>query len=280
MVQRRQAPGFRDDPLSTAPPATGDVITDLRIPRSPEAIAESNRLENERLAAAARLRNIDAKAQGMPLIPDSPSGSRDILDFANENPIYLPPGFSEQRNLPEYEGLKEAKLPPYWRQFIASGKRGGNPSEVAQRAFDAGLIAEPTADAYFEALRGGISGRQQYRVQFKQREQALAAEEKRVVDFEKTQDKLARKRKEPATPVAFEDIVPGDQMTIDGEPAVVRNVEYNEDGYLTNVVIEDGQRFGSCNSTRRAAAACSWTSFSPPPAAMSPPMSSPPMTQG
>ena len=243
-VRAPLVPSFRDDPLTTAPPATGDVITDLRIPRSPEAIAESNRIENERLAAAARLRNIDAKARGMPLIPDSPSGSRDILDFANENPIYLPPGFSEQRNLPEYEGLKEAKLPPYWRQFIASGKRGGNPSEVAQRAFDAGLIAEPTADAYFEALRGGISGRQQYRVQFKQREQALAAEEKRVVDFEKTQDKLARKRKEPATPVSFEDIVPGDQMTIDGEPAVVRNVEYNEDGYLTNVVIEDGKRFG------------------------------------
>jgi hypothetical protein len=33
-------------------------------------------------------------------------------------------------------------------------------------------------------------------------------------------------------------------MTIDGEKAVVKNVEYNEDGYLTNVVIEDGKRFG------------------------------------
>jgi hypothetical protein len=33
-------------------------------------------------------------------------------------------------------------------------------------------------------------------------------------------------------------------MTIDGEQAVVKHIEYTEDGYLTNVVIEDGKRFG------------------------------------
>ena len=142
----------------------GDALTDLRIPRSPEAIAESQRIEAERQQKIATMRMLDARAQGMPLIPDSPSGSYDILDFANENPIYLPPGFSEQRNLPEYEKLKEAKLPPYWRQFVASSKSGGNPSDVAQRAFDAGFIDAPTADAYLEAVRGGIEGRQQYRV--------------------------------------------------------------------------------------------------------------------
>ena len=233
---------FQESSINEEPIMEGDALTDLRIPRSPEAIAESQRIEAERQQKIATMRMLDARAQGMPLIPDSPSGSRDILDFANENPIYLPPGFSEQRNLPEYEKLKEAKLPPYWRQFVASSKRGGNPSDVAQRAFDAGFIDAPTADAYLEAVRGGIEGRQQYRVQFAQRDKALQQEEERVVNFEQSQNKLARKRSTER--VDFEDIRKGDAMTIDGEPAVVRNIEYDQDGYLTNVVIEDGKRFG------------------------------------
>lgn len=233
---------MRETSLNEEPVMEGDVITDLRIPRSPEALAESQRIENDRLVQEAKLRAQDAKARGMPMIADNPNGSRDILDWANENPIYLPPGFSTDRKLPEYEALGRNPLPSYWRQFVASGKQGGNPDTIAQRAYDAGLIAEPTADAYVNALQEGIAGRQQYRVQFAERDKALAQEEKRVVDFEKTQGKLAKKP--AAQEVTFEDVVPGDRMTIDGEPAVVRNVEYNEDGYLTNVVIEDGKRFG------------------------------------
>jgi hypothetical protein len=241
-VPDRAAP-FRDQPLNQGvPEMAGDVVTDLRIPRSPEAIAESQRIEQERQTKVAEMRMLDARATGMPVIADSPTGSRDILDFANENPIYLPPGFSEDRKLPEYEALGRNPLPPYWRQFVASGKQGGNPDSIAQRAFDAGMIAEPTADAYIEALQEGIAGRKQYRVQFQQREKDMAQEERRVVDFEKTQDKLAKKPQ--AQEVPFEDIVTGDRMTIDGEQAVVKAVEYNEDGYLTNVVIEDGTRFG------------------------------------
>ena len=233
---------MRETSLNEEPVMEGDVITDLRIPRSPEALAESQRIENDRLVQEAKLRAQDAKARGMPMIADNPNGSRDILDWANENPIYLPPGFSADRKLPEYEALGRNPLPSYWRQFVASGKQGGNPDTIAQRAYDAGLIAEPTADAYVNALQEGIAGRQQYRVQFAARDKALVQEEKRVVDFEKTQGKLAKKP--AAQEVTFEDVVPGDRMTIDGEAAVVRNVEYNEDGYLTNVVIEDGKRFG------------------------------------
>jgi len=233
---------MRETSLNEEPVMEGDVITDLRIPRSPEALAESQRIENARLVQEAKLRAQDAKARGMPMIADNPNGSRDILDWANENPIYLPPGFSTDRKLPEYEALGRNPLPSYWRQFVASGKQGGNPDTIAQRAYDKGFIAEPTADAYINALQEGIAARQQYRVQFAERDKALAQEEKRVVDFEKTQGKLAKKP--AAQEVTFEDVVPGDRMTIDGEPAVVRNVEYNEDGYLTNVVIEDGKRFG------------------------------------
>jgi hypothetical protein len=43
-VPDRVAP-FRDRPLNAEPQMSGDVITDLRSPRSPEAIAESQRIE-------------------------------------------------------------------------------------------------------------------------------------------------------------------------------------------------------------------------------------------
>ncbi len=230
------------NPAPAAAPTRQPILTNVPDARTAAQIAESQRIEEARQAKEAEMRMLDAKARGMPLIPDSPMGSRDILDWANENPIYLPPGFSEDRKLPEYESLKRNPLPNYWRQFVASAKQGGNPDSVAQRAFDAGLIPEPSADAYFAALQDGIAARKQYRVQFQARDKALAQEEKRVVDFEKSQTKLAKKP--AAQEVPFDEIVPGDRMTIDGENAVVKNVEYNEDGYLTNVVIEDGKRFG------------------------------------
>jgi hypothetical protein len=230
------------NPAPAAAPTRQPILTNVPDARTAAQIAESQRIEEARQAKEAEMRMLDAKARGMPLIPDSPMGSRDILDWANENPIYLPPGFSEDRKLPEYESLKRNPLPNYWRQFVASAKQGGNPDSVAQRAFDAGLIPEPSADAYFAAVQDGIAARKQYRVQFQARDKALAQEEKRVVDFEKSQTKLAKKP--AAQEVPFDEIVPGDRMTIDGEKAVVKNVEYNEDGYLTNVVIEDGKRFG------------------------------------
>jgi hypothetical protein len=230
------------NPAPAAARTRQPILTNVPDARTAAQIAESQRIEEARQAKEAEMRMLDAKARGMPLIPDSPMGSRDILDWANENPIYLPPGFSEDRKLPEYESLKRNPLPNYWRQFVASAKQGGNPDSVAQRAFDAGLIPEPSADANFAAVQDGIAARKQYRVQFQARDKALAQEEKRVVDFEKSQTKLAKKP--AAQEVPFDEIVPGDRMTIDGEKAVVKNVEYNEDGYLTNVVIEDGKRFG------------------------------------
>ena len=40
---KQQASGFRDDPFAQPQDASGDIITDLRIPRSPAAVAESQR---------------------------------------------------------------------------------------------------------------------------------------------------------------------------------------------------------------------------------------------
>lgn len=236
---RRQVPAFRDFGLDQPQPASGDVITDLRIPRSPEAIAETQRLEQERMSQEAKLRSQQAKAGRGPVIPDSPLGVYDILDFVNENRIRLPKK-GEERGA-EYDWAETYSIPTYYRQFLGNTERGANIDQVAQMAFENGFIREPTADALMGAIQQGIDTRKQYKVQFAQRAKEQAQVEKQVLDFEKTQGKLRSKDKDR---IAFENIAPGDEMTIDGERAVVRNIEYTEDGELTNVVIEDGKRFG------------------------------------
>lgn len=235
----RTVPAFQDNPLAQRPATQGDVITDLRIPRSPQAIAESQRIEQERLAQQARLRSIDAKAGRGPLIPDSPLGVYDILDFVNENRIRMPKaGEATDAN---YDWAETYSIPKYYRQFLGNTERGAHIDQVAQAAFDNHFIAEPTADALMAAVQQAIQTRKQYRVELRkqQAEQQVAAD--RAQDFEKTQGKLRSKDQER---VAFEQLTKGDHLTIDGEDVQVADVNYDEDGYLTNVVLEDGKRFG------------------------------------
>jgi len=236
-----RVPAFADDPLTAPVTESGDVINDLRIPRSPAAIAESQRIEQQRLAQQAKLRQREAQAGRGPLLPDSPLGVYDILDFVNENKIRVPRADSAQRRTGDYDWTETYSVPQYYRKFLGSSERGGSIDQVAQQAFENGFIREPTADALMGAIQQGIDTRKQYRVQFAARNKAQAQVEKQTLDFEKTQQTLRQKDKDQ---VRFEDIAPGDEMTIDGEQAVVKNIEYTEDGYLTNVVIEDGKRFG------------------------------------
>lgn len=235
----RAVPAFQDNPLAQRAATQGDVITDLRIPRSPQAIAESQRIEQERLAQQARLRSINAKAGRGPLIPDSPLGVYDILDFVNENRIRMPKaGEATDAN---YDWAETYSVPKYYRQFLGNTERGAHIDQVAQAAFDNHFIAEPTPDALMGAVQQAIQTRKQYRVELRkqQTEQQVAAD--RAQDFEKTQGKLRSKDQER---VAFEQLTPGDQLKIDGEDVQVADVNYDEDGYLTNVVLEDGKRFG------------------------------------
>lgn len=236
---KQQAPAFRDNPFAQPQEASGNVITDLRIPRSPEAIAESQRFEQDRLTQQARLRNLEAKTGRGPLIPDSPLGSYDILDFVNENRIRMPKAGAARGG--EYDWTETYSVPPYYRQFLGNTESGSSIDQVAQMAFENGFIREPTPDALMAAVSETISARKQYRVEFAKQAREQQQAERRALDFEKTQGQLRNKDKGR---VMFEDIAPGDNLTIDGEPVVVSRVDYDEDGYLTNVVLQDGKRFG------------------------------------
>lgn len=255
----RRAGMLRDDPLNApVEPGRGNVLADYGVQRSPEARAASEAAELARQQQIARLRAAEQKAGSrMPLIPDSPLGGLDILDFVNDNPLYIPWKGSEDAAKAENDWRERWDIPMYYRKFLASSERGHNAADLADMAWKEGYIAEPTADALMEAVQSTIRGRTQFRVQFRQREKALNEEAAAVTRFEKAQAKAAGGSKSTSTDktlLALEEVEAGDEMTIDGEKAVVRKIEYDEDGYLTNVVIEDGKRFGvlSLDPTTRA----------------------------
>jgi hypothetical protein len=238
-----QVPAFQDDPFNApVPPAGGNVLVDYGITKSPEAQAAVNANEQARQQQEAGLRATAAKAGSrMPMIPDSPLGGRDILDFVNDNPLYIPRKGSADAGQAENNWAETYNVPLYYRKFLGNSERGYNATDLAQMAYDDNYIQEPTADALMAKIDETIRARTSYKVDIRKREQALEAEGKAVLNFEKDQAKGAEKDK---TLVPLESVSPGDQMTIGKEDVVIRKVEYDEDGYLTNVVIEDGKRYG------------------------------------
>lgn len=187
--------------------------------------------------------NIGAKFRGpemaraVPVIPDNPLGYRDSLDFLNEMPIAI--GRSGTGG--ELDWQETASVPKYYRPFIAS-EQGLPIDVVAQAAYDAQLIPQPTADALMERVQRDIGERRQYRVQGREQQRDMLAREREAVNFDKAQTKL--QRKPTAQQVPLDMLATGDQLTIDGEPVTVRAVESDESGYVTKVVLEDGKKFG------------------------------------
>lgn len=261
-ANRTPVPPLRDEPLTARQPGGGgNILRDFGVARSPQAeaivqAAEEKRLQQEQEMRATR----NVAVRGMPMIPDSPLGAYDILDYLNENPLRVARKGSEEEGLAENDWQERYDVPMYYRKFIASTVRGRNPADVADAAFREGLIREPTTDALMDEVQSVIRARTQYRVEFRRREKELREEAKQVTSFEKDQAKKADR--DAATLVALEEVQQGDEMTINGERAVVKQVQWDEDGYLTNVVIEDGKRYGVLNldpQTRAGIFVDEWT---------------------
>lgn len=233
--------GFSDDAFSTLAEAAPDanVVRDFGIARTPELQAASAAAERDRQRQIAQLRGKQQRAGNlMPVIPDSPLGGKDILDFVNENPLMVPRRGTEESN-GDYDWRETYDIPMYYRKFLARAGRGFNAADLADMAWKEGYISDATPDALMDKIKSTIEARTTYRVEMRKREKALNQEAAQVTRFEKAQARAGDK-----TLLALEDVTVGDEMTIEGEKAVVKKVEWDEDGYLTNVVIEDGKRFG------------------------------------
>ena len=170
-------------------------------------------------------------------IPDSPLGGRDILDFVNENPIALPRQGSEQGG--DMDWQERYSLPKYYRRFLAD-QEGRGIDQVAQSAYEANLIPEPSPDALMGAVESAIQTRRQYRFEQRTRQASLLDEEKRVVRFEQAQAKLQGK----ADVVPFDSMQIGDELEVAGETMRVKHLTYDEDGYPQTITMEDGKKFG------------------------------------
>lgn len=225
-------------------PAAGTNQTGLR----PEAQSLGNQippaasLQPQAAVPVPSIDNIGTKfvppqVRSVPVIPDSPLGYRDSLDFLNEMPIAI--GRSGTGG--ELDWQETANIPKYYRPFIAN-EQGLPIDVVAEAAYEANLIPQPTADALMKRVQEDIGARRTYRVQGREQKAELLTREKQTVSFDKSQTKLGNKP--TAMQVPFEALATGDQLTIDGEQVTVRAVESDEGGYLTKVVLEDGKKFG------------------------------------
>lgn len=240
-AEPQQVPPFQDDPFGTlAQEGSANVIQNFGIQRSPEAQARAQAEEQQRQQVEATARSLQAKAgNGRAIIPDSPLGGRDILDFVNEHPLNMPRKGTELGRSGEFDWTQGFEMPAYYRKFLVSTKRGYAPDQLAQMAYEEGLIAEPTPDALTGAMQDTMRARTQYKAEFRAKEKEMRAAETGLKRFEASQAKPKGKME-----LGFEDVAPGDSMTIDGEPVTIRKIDYDEDGYLTEIVIEDGKAFG------------------------------------
>lgn len=258
-------PPFRDDPYGTLArqPGGGNVLQDFGIPRTAEAQAAYDQRQQEYAQSQATAMGQMNRAGGrMPMIPDNPLGYRDILDFVNDNPLYIPTKGSEGAKAGEYDWTGQYEMPKYYRRFLASSEGGMRADQLAQMAFDEGYIAQPTPDALMEQIQKTIRERTQYKVEFRREQQAQKDEVRRVTAFDQAQQKASPVE---STTLPLQAVRIGDEFTLAGENARVSQVEYDEDGNVTLVQIEDGKKFGVLNLDAQARGAILVDEYKPLP---------------
>lgn len=221
----------------------GNLIADFGIQRTPEAQAIVDAENAKRAEIEAKARGLQGKAVATrPIIPDSPLGGYDILDFVNQHPLNVPRKGTELGTSGEYDWSEGFEMPLTYRKYLVSTDRGYKPDELAQMAyeFESGpLITEPTPQALLDAIQETMRTRTQYKAYFRQQKQQAIEQEAQVRRFDKSQQQIQGK-----TSLAFDGLAPGDEFTINDEPVKIRKMAHDEDGRLTEIVIEDGKAFG------------------------------------
>lgn len=166
------------------------------------------------------------KGKGKLLMPDSPMGGKDILDFVNEMQIGPPRSAAGQGA--DLDWKEQRSVPPFYqhRLFAKDGLNGIN--EVAQAAFNNGLIPEATPDALMGKIFEAIDARKQFRTNQKIETQRLREGEAQMIAFDKEQASL--EAKPSATEIHLSELNKGDSVTVGGEEMKVHSVRFDEDG--------------------------------------------------
>jgi len=178
----------------------------------------------------------------VPRMPDHPLGTTDILDFVNGEAGLIGPPRSESGSGGDMDWKERRSVPPFYQQRLFSKDSVNGINEVAQAAFDAGKISDPSPDALMTAIFSAIDNRMKARADQKIESRNLREAEAQMIDFDQEQAKL--EALPSATEVQMWDLEKGDQVTVGGEVMTVESVGY-DDGENKQSVSLVSPRFGA-----------------------------------
>ena len=164
----------------------------------------------------------------VPRMPDHPLGTADILDFVNGEAGLIGPPRAKSGAAGDMDWKEQRSVPPFYQQRLFSKDSVNGINEVAQAAFDAGKISDPSPDTLMAAIFSAIDNRMKARSDQKKGDQMMREGERQMIDFDQEQAKLEAKT--TATEVHLSEMAKGDQVTVGGETMTVNSVTFDEDG--------------------------------------------------
>jgi hypothetical protein len=175
-------------------------------------------------------------------LPYAPLGAPDVLDFINENGGMMPRENARQRAEQrgesigaEYDGYDPGNIRGVYRHAIFGGN---TPVDVmAQQAFEAGHISEPTPDALWQTVGQSITARQNNRAAEMAETKAARKADRQDKSFQKD---ITKPNKKGTTAVSAETLRVGDVIKLGDENLRVTNID--PDDY--SVTLEDGEKYG------------------------------------
>ena len=176
----------------------------------------------------------------VPRMPDHPLGTTDILDFVNGQMLIGPPR-AQGGAAGDMDWKEQRSVPPFYQQRLFSKDSVNGINEVAQAAFDAGKISDPSPDTLMASIFSAIDNRMKARSDQKKGDQMMREGEAQMIDFDQEQAKL--EAKPSATEVHISELNKGDVVTVGGEPMEVASVKFDEDGVAQETTVRS-ERYG------------------------------------
>lgn len=181
---------------------------------------------------APRVKPSTALVDRLPALPQDPTGTADILNFVNgEFPLQVPRKGTTGR-IGDSDWREAGDLPPKYRTaLMREGK--SNIDEVAQAAYERGLINDPTPDALMGEIRSAIANRETQTTAANQQQTQLTQQEAAQTAFEKD----ARLTSPTAQPIDFDALQVGSTIQTGRATGIVADLQYDTDGRITSATL-------------------------------------------
>lgn len=140
--------------------------------------------------------------------------------------------------------IKEAN--PDWKPVGAARKLfkpGGTPADSALNGLGTGHGVSPDMplDQFGDAINAAAQARKGWRQQFYQQERQINEQARQTSTFQKDSGQ-ATKTTQPLVP---EDLNEGDQFMLKGAKFKVTRMDYDQDGRVTHLTLDDGKKYGT-----------------------------------